>query len=106
MSRLDVPSFAYSSLLSLPLLAIRIDVHDQPFSRSDLVALVDAIPDLELGHRYLELMRDAEHRVAAAYGIQHAATAHHALVAIMPRAGLDDQPLALHQRIAGPQVVQ
>src|ERR1700683_5864417 len=55
------------------LLAIRIAVHDQTLSRPDLVMLVQAVPALELRHRDLILPRNAEDRVAAAYGVQHPA---------------------------------
>src|SRR5208283_1477103 len=101
------PMIAPSFFLASTLIVVGgVDVHDQPLSGSDLMVLVQPVPALELGDRDLKLTRNAEHRVAAAHGIQHAPAAHHSLVAIAPRARLDDQPLTLHQRIAGIQVVQ
>src|ERR1700722_8674644 len=91
---------------SLPLLPARVDVHDEPLSGSDLMILVDAVPTLQLCDRDLELMRDAEYRIAAPHRVERAPAALDAFVAIAPRARFDDKPLALGQGIAELQVVQ
>ena len=88
------------------MLSIGIDVHDDALAGFDLVPLVDAIPRLELLFADLELMRNAVNGIAAAHGIQNAAAAFHAFAAETARARLDDQALALDERIAGFHVVE
>src|SRR5258708_29924170 len=90
----------------LALLAVRVDVPYQPLSGSDLMMPVQAVPALELRNRELKLPRNAVDRVAVAYGVEHAAAGPHSLIAITPRACLEDQALTLHQGVAGFHVIQ
>src|SRR5271154_5835566 len=91
--------------MSLSLLPARIDIHDQPSPGLDLVALIQAVPTLQLRHGHLKLLRDAVNGVAAAYGIQDPAAGYRPFVAIAARAGLDHQALAFHQGVLGVQVI-
>src|ERR1700683_272510 len=90
----------------LPLLPIRIDVHDQMLSGSDLMMLVQSVPGLELRYRDLKLLGNTKDRIAAAHGVEHAAAGLRALIAKPSCARLDHQALTLHQRIPRAHVIQ
>src|ERR1700730_4048245 len=90
----------------LPLLSTRIDVHHDPPAGFYLMTLVQAVPALKLRDRYLKLARNAVHRVAASYRIEHAASGSYALVAKAASARLDDQSLTLHEGILSAQIIQ
>ena len=75
-------------------------------SGADLVALVQAVPGVELRHGDLELAGDAIDRIALAHRVKHALAFRAAFIAQSASACADDQALACVDRIAGTQVIK